>query len=72
LIYSGELTDRQKEVLDYIRSFLRVNGFPPTRPEIRDHFGWASNNAATCHIEPLVKKGHIEIVPGIARGIRVL
>ena len=32
------LTDRQKEVLDFIAQFTEENVFPPTVREIGDHF----------------------------------
>jgi len=67
-----ELTARQAEILDLIRSHLEQNGFPPTRAEIAEHFGFRSPNAAEEHLRTLERKGAIEILPGASRGLRIL
>jgi len=61
-------TQRQQEVLDYVTEFISVNKYPPTKKEIADHFGFAVN-AAVSHLNLLEKKGCIEIIPTISRGI---
>lgn len=66
------LTFRQTEILDYIRTRLAEQGAPPTRAEIVAAFGFASPTAADDHLRALARKGVIELVPGAARGIRVL
>lgn len=66
------LTDAQANVLTYLRDYLARNGYPPTRREIAGHCGFASQNAAQGHLEALARKGAIGVVPGVARGIRVL
>lgn len=67
-----ELTQRQAEILEMIREFMLLEGCPPTRAEIAEHFGFRSPNAAEDHLRALEKKGVIELVPGSSRGIRVL
>jgi repressor LexA len=67
-----ELTRRQAEILDLIRSHLEETGFPPTRAEIAAHFGFSSANAAEDHLRALERKGAIEILPGASRGLRIL
>ncbi len=64
-----KLTRRQQEILDYIEHCLRVDGMPPTRAEIVTHFGFASPNAAQCHLRALASHGAIELRSGTARGI---
>lgn len=66
------LTPRQQEILDFIRSTLEVLGAPPTRTEICNAFGFASPNAAEDHLRALAKKGVIVLEPGSARGIRLV
>ena len=63
------LTERQKQVLEFIRRCIRRDGLPPTRAEIMDHFGFASPNAAQCHLQALESKGFLELHPGSSRGI---
>lgn len=65
------LTPRQTEILDFIRASLEARGAPPTRAEIVAEFGFASPTAADDHLRALAKKGVIELVPGVARGIRL-
>lgn len=66
------LTKRQLEILDMIRSHIDQTGFPPTRTNICEHFGFRSPTAADDHLKALEKKGAIELIPGASRGIRVL
>ncbi len=66
-----KLTKRQSEILELIREFLQVTGFPPTRSEIASQFGFRSANAAEEHLRALARKGYINIKPGTSRGIRI-
>ena len=66
-----KLTKRQAEILELIRSHIEESGFPPTRAEIAQTFGFRSPNAAEEHLRALARKGAIEITPGASRGIRV-
>lgn len=65
------LTARQQQILDLIRSHIHTTGYPPTRAEIAEQFGYRSVNAAEQHLKALEKKGIIEIVKGTSRGIRL-
>lgn len=67
-----DLTPRQAEILELLRTHLRETGFPPTRAEIAAHFGFNSPNAAEEHLRALARKGAIEILPGASRGLRLL
>ena len=64
-----KLTARQAEILAFIRQRLAVDGLPPTRSEIVNHFGFRSPNAAQSHLKALAERGAIELRPGKARGI---
>lgn len=63
------LTSRQREILDFIEQHLRERGLPPTRADIVEHFGFASPNAAQCHLQALARHGAIELRANQARGI---
>ena len=67
-----DLTPRQAEILELLRTHLRETGFPPTRAEIAAQFGFSSPNAAEEHLRALERKGVIEILPGASRGLRLL
>lgn len=66
-----ELTPRQAEILELIRSHMEANGMPPTRAEIANALGFRSANAAEGHLRALARKGVLELVPGSSRGIRL-
>lgn len=67
-----KLTARQQEILNLISRSIDKTGFPPTRAEIAAELGFKSVNAAEEHLQALARKGVIEMVPGISRGIRLL
>jgi repressor LexA len=62
------VTDRQLEVLEFLRRYQREHGMPPTTREICDEFGFASTNSAACHLRSLEKLGFVTHRPMIARG----
>jgi len=66
------LTKRQQEILRMIQSHIASTGFPPTRTNICEYFGFRSPTAAEDHLRALEKKGAIELIPGASRGIRVI
>lgn len=67
-----EVTDRQAEVFAFLEKYIREKGYPPTRAEIADHFGFSSVNGADQHLRALEKRGAIKITNGVARGIRLV
>lgn len=64
-----ELTDRQKEILNFIQKFLQVNGYPPTIREIGREFGISSTFGVKRHLDALVKKGYLTIGNNLSRGL---
>ncbi len=54
------LTRRQEEILDFVVSRVRDEGFPPTLKEIAERFGLASANAARDHVLALERKGFLK------------
>ncbi|MBM4147564.1 MAG: repressor LexA [Lentisphaerae bacterium] len=66
-----ELTDRQMQVLGYVRECVRANGFAPSSREIMARFGFASPRAVTDHLNAIEAKGHITRSSGKARNIRL-
>jgi repressor LexA len=54
-----EMTDRQREVLDFIRTFGERHGVPPTVREIGEKFGFTAR-AAFDHLRALERKGMLE------------
>ena len=46
------LTKRQKEILNFIKKYIKQHGFPPARREIADEFGFSSVNSVVCACPP--------------------
>lgn len=63
-----ELTTRQQQVLDFVRSFREEHGCPPSLREISDHIGTKGTATALAHLEALKRKGYISRREG-SRGI---
>lgn len=55
----AELTERQQQVLDFIRGCLEERGFPPTLREIGQHMGIRSTNGVNDHLKALERKGYL-------------
>ena len=53
------LTQRQREILDFISASIVERGFPPTLREIGEHFNIKSTNGVNDHLKALEKKGHL-------------
>lgn len=54
-----QLTNRQQEVLDFLKETHRIEGFMPSTRDIQRHFNFASQTAAMSHLRALEKKGAI-------------
>ena len=67
-----QLTERQKEIFDFVKNHITTTGMPPTRVEIAREIGFKSPNAAEEHLKALARKGYIEMLSGTSRGIRIL
>src|SRR5689334_8248198 len=53
------LTDRQQQVLHYIRQSITERGYPPTLREIGAHMGIKSTNGVNDHLRALERKGFL-------------
>ena len=67
----SDLTPRQTEILRLIQRAINETGMPPTRAEIARTLKFRSVNAAEEHLRALERKGAIELLPGMSRGIRL-
>ena len=55
-----DLTPKQRAVFDFLKSYRREHGMPPSYEEIRQEFGFASLNSARKHLQQLHRKGYIK------------
>lgn len=63
------LTERQREVYEFIREKIRSRGYGPTVREIGANFDISSPNGVMCHLKALEKKGLILREPNMSRAI---
>lgn len=63
------LTDRQQEILDFIREQQRTHGITPSMREIQEHFNFASKTAVRGHLDALERKGVLQQQSGKARAL---
>ena len=66
------ITERQQQILDYLREYQEAHGIAPSIPDICTHFGFASPRAAAKLLEKLEEHGAIHRNPGARRSIRIL
>lgn len=66
---SESLTDRQRDVLEFINDHHRQHGVAPSLREIQAHFGFASPFAVQRHVDALTEKGALRRLDGKARGL---
>jgi repressor LexA len=67
-----ELTERQEEILEYIKTYVEKSGFPPTISEIQEEFSFKSPNAVQEHLKALERKGQIRRNPNRWRGLELV
>lgn len=65
------LTERQAQLLAYIKQRISANNVAPSYVEMRDHLGLSSKSSVHRLVYSLIDRGHIKIKPG-ARRIRVI
>lgn len=54
------LTDRQRQILDFITKRIQEQGYPPTIREIGEEMGIKSTNGVNDHLKALERKGFLK------------
>ena len=67
-----KLTNRQNEVLDYIKSYVAKHGYPPTVREIGKALGLNSPATIQSHISSLENKGYIRKTNSKYRSLEIV
>jgi len=65
------LTKRRKEILDYIKKYIKENDYSPSLEEIAEHFGLKSRSTIHEHVEALRSGGFLDKLDHQARTIQV-
>ncbi len=66
------LTERQHQVLDFIATYVKERGYPPSYQEIADALGIASKQGVVRHLEALIRKGYLTKDDTTARSLRIV
>ena len=66
-----QLTDIQRDTLEWIRSFARANGVMPTRAEIATGLGVRHKSVIDQRLSALERKGHVTLRAGSPRFIQI-
>ena len=67
----ADLTNRQQEIYDFVKSKITGRGYGPTVREIGTEFGIKSPNGVMCHLKALERKGFIVRDPNMSRAIKL-
>src|SRR4030067_284864 len=65
------LTKKQRKLLEFLTSYAKIFGYPPTVREIGEHFGFLWT-AARGLLQALDRKGFVKINPSKSRGIEIM
>ena len=67
----GKLSERQRNIINYIRDFSHEKGYPPTIREIGLHAGISSTSVVNYNLNKLEKDGYLTRDLKVSRGVRL-
>ncbi len=68
----GKISDKQKEILEYIKDEILNKGYPPTVRDICEAVHLKSTSSVHSHLETLEKNGYIRRDPTKPRAIEII
>ncbi len=68
----GKITDKQREILEYIKKVTLQRGYPPAVREICEAVKLKSTSSVHSHLETLEKNGYIRRDPTKPRAIEIM
>ncbi|MCD8125604.1 MAG: transcriptional repressor LexA [Lachnospiraceae bacterium] len=68
----GKISDKQREILEYIRDCILKKGYPPAVREICEAVHLKSTSSVHSHLESLEKNGYIRRDPSKPRAIEIV
>lgn len=68
----GRITEKQREILEYIKQEILNKGYPPTVRELCDAVHLKSTSSIHSHLESLEKNGYIRRDPSKPRAIEIV
>ena len=66
------LSEKQKRLWEIIKSYMEEKGVSPTYETLRIEYGVKSLASIASLIKKLVRKGFVQVIPGVHHGIRIL
>ena len=68
----GKISDKQREILEYIKSEILNRGYPPAVRDICEAVHLKSTSSVHSHLETLEKNGYIRRDPTKPRAIEIM
>ena len=68
----GKITNKQREILEYLKSQILEKGYPPAVREICEAVHLKSTSSVHAHLETLEKNGYIRKDPSKPRAIEIV
>ena len=68
----GKLSERQRDIINYIRDFSRDKGYPPTIRQIGEAAGISSTSVVNYNLNKLEKDGYLTRDLKVSRGVRLV
>lgn len=72
LMAYGRISDKQKEILEYMKQEILNKGYPPTVRDICEAVNLKSTSSVHSHLETLEKNGYIRRDPTKPRAIEII
>jgi len=66
-----ELTEIQKNILDFLIDQIKGKGIPPTLADIAKSFKYKNRSTVQQHLQAIEKKGYIRKSPKLSRGLEL-
>lgn len=66
-----QLTEIQKNILDFLIDQVKGKGMPPTLADVAKHFGYKNRATVQQHFSAIERKGYIKKNPKLSRGIEL-
>lgn len=65
-----KLTQRQRQVLAFVKNYIHEKGYSPSYHDISQHMG-VTQTAIKDHVHALVRKGYLEHLSGLPRSLKI-
>ena len=72
IMAKGKISDKQRQILEYIKSEILAKGYPPAVRDICQAVDLKSTSSVHAHLETLEKNGYIRRDPTKPRAIEIL